>query len=68
MPAVARIDRGGPSPNLSREAQRLLRRHGKTWLAELEKLASLGDAQAIKTITEIARQDPSPSRSRAPTT
>ncbi len=30
--------------------------------------ASLGDAQAIKTIAEIARQEPTPSRSRGPTT
>ena len=63
MPAVARIDRGGPSPNLSREAKQLLRRRGKAWLQELARLADMGDAASIAAIAEIARQEP-PGRSR----
>lgn len=50
------LDRGGRSPNLSRIARQLLRRHGIHWLAELERQASLGDASAIMAITELARE------------
>ncbi|MBK5969037.1 MULTISPECIES: hypothetical protein [Thiorhodovibrio] len=48
-------DRGGRSVNLAKRAQRLWRRHGEAWLAELERQAHLGDVAALQTLLALAQ-------------
>ena len=56
MPTPA-PDRGGRPISLHRLARQAVRADGTKWLESLKRDAALGDATAIKTLLELARQD-----------
>lgn len=62
--------RPGRPLSLSKAARGLLRDRGPAWLAEARRQADLGSLEAIELILKAASlpAEPSPSRSRAPTT
>lgn len=62
--------RPGRPLSLSKAARGLLRERGPAWLDEARRQADLGSLEAVELILKAASlpPEPSPSRSRSPTT
>ena len=58
MSIATQTDRGGRPPNLHKAARQVARVRGRLWIETLRRQADAGDAEAIRLLLDLAKQQP----------